>query len=184
MNGGIGLEYQEVLDFWFKETDSKFHFKKDDHFDEEIRQRFSEVHRQAAAGELWQWRETIQGRLAEIIILDQFSRNMFRNQAKAFSTDGIALVLAQEAIRTKEIDKLTTSQRSFLYMPFMHSESKVIHEISKELFAEQGMESSLRYEVQHRKIIEKFGRYPYRNKALNRNSTPEEIEFMKKNKDF
>ncbi|UJF15598.1 DUF924 domain-containing protein [Jeotgalibaca sp. MA1X17-3] len=178
------MEYQEILDFWFKEIDPKFHFKKDEHFDEEIRQRFSEVHRQAAAGELWQWRETIQGRLAEIIILDQFSRNMFRDQAKAFSTDGIALVLAQEAIRTEEIDKLTTSQRSFLYMPFMHSESMAIHDIAMELFAEKGMENTLQFEIGHRDIIVKFGRFPHRNKALNRDSTPEEVEYMKENKGF
>ena len=178
------MEYQKIIDFWFKEIDSKRHFQKDSEFDEEIRKRFGGIHEQAAAGELWRWRETIQGRLAEIIILDQFSRNMYREQAKAFSTDGMALVLAQEALLTKEVDKLSTEQRSFLYMPFMHSESKDIHHIAIELFAEEGMEDSLDYEKRHRKIISKFGRYPHRNKALGRESTPEEIEFMKNHKGF
>lgn len=178
------MDYQQVLDFWFEEVDPKLHFKKDKKFDEEIRQRFSEIHHQAVAGELWQWRETIEGRLAEIIILDQFSRNMFRNQPKAFSTDGVALVLAQEALRTKKTDQLTTIQRSFLYTPFMHSESLAIHSVAMELFAEEGLENAFKYEKGHRDIIVKFGRYPHRNKALNRESTPEEIEFMKEHKGF
>ena len=178
------MEYQEVLDFWFKEVDPEKHFIKDENLDEEIKQRFSEVHLQAAAGELWQWRETIQGRLAEIIVLDQFSRNMYRGQAKAFSTDGMALILAQEAIRTKEAKKLPTDQRSFLYMPFMHSESMAIHDIAMELFSETGMEETLQYEIGHREIIAQFGRYPHRNEALSRVSTPEEVAYMKENEGF
>lgn len=178
------MEYQEVLDFWFKEVDPEKHFIKDENLDEEIKQRFSEVHRQAAAGELWQWRETIQGRLSEIIVLDQFSRNMYRGQAKAFSTDGMALILAQEAIRTKEAQKLPTNQRSFLYMPFMHSESMAIHDIAMKLFSGAGMEETLQYEIGHREIIAQFGRYPHRNEALSRVSTPEEIAYMKENEGF
>lgn len=178
------MNSQEVLNFWFQETDPASWFRNDGELDRLIEARFSALHTQAAKGELWQWRDTIQGRLAEIIILDQFSRNLYRNQPEAFASDGMALVLAQEALRTEEQQLLTTVERSFLYMPFMHAESRAIHEIAMELFQEEGMEESLKFEKEHRDIIEQFGRYPHRNVALNRESTPEEVEFLKNHQGF
>ena len=178
------MNSQEVLDFWFQETDPTSWFRNDGELDRQIKERFGALHTQATKGELWQWRDTIQGRLAEIIILDQFSRNLYRNQPGAFAFDGMALILAQEALRTEDQHLLTTVERAFLYMPFMHAESRAMHEIAMELFQEEGMEENLKFEIEHRDIIERFGRYPHRNVALNRESTIEEVELLKKHQGF
>lgn len=170
--------YQEVLKFWFEESQPEDWFTKNLDYDEEISQRFSQLHQQAAAGELWQWRETIQGRLAEIILLDQFSRNMFRGSSLSFAYDGMALILAQEALKDPGLDQLSSQQKAFLYMPFMHSESLSIHDIAMTLFSEEGLEKNLEFEIRHRKIIERFGRYPHRNEVLGRISTAEELKFL------
>ena len=133
----------------------------------------------AKQAELWTWRENAEGRLAEIIILDQFSRNLYRDQAAAFAQDAQALTLAQEAIRLGLDQQLAPEQRSFLYMPFMHSESKLIHEEALKLFEALGNPINLDFEHRHKVIIDRFGRYPHRNAILGRESTPEEIEFLK-----
>ena len=173
------IEQQQVLDFWFTELEAKQWWKKDPQLDNAISQRFKTLHQQASQGELWQWRETAEGSLAEIIILDQFSRNIYRNQAQAFAFDGMALLLAQVAI-AKEFDTLlTNTQCSFLYMPFMHSESKTIHEIAVTLYDKPDLENNLEFEIVHKDIIDKYGRYPHRNVILGRTSTPDEIEFLK-----
>jgi uncharacterized protein (DUF924 family) len=117
--------------------------------------------------------------LAEIIVLDQFSRNMFRDTAMGFAQDGLALVLAQEAVSQGVDQELSLTQRAFLYMPFMHSESLVIHDLAVKFFSQQGMEGNLDFEFRHKAIIEQFGRYPHRNAVLGRQSTPEELEFLK-----
>lgn len=180
MGNRVGIvEYQNLLDFWFVETDKKLWFKKDPGFDNKIRQRFYKQYNAARSCELFKWRETIHGRLAEIIILDQFSRNLFRNSVQAFSNDALALGLAQETIASGLDQQLNLNQRAFLYMPFMHSESRVIHQQAVELFSTKGLEDNLRFELKHKAIIEQFGRYPHRNKVLGRQSTQEEIEFLK-----
>jgi len=170
--------YQQVLDFWFEEIEPVMRWKKDDAFDALIVERFSETHTRACRCELFEWRSQPQGRLAEIIVLDQFSRNMFRDSALAFANDAQALTLAQEAIACGADDRLMQEQRSFLYMPFMHSESLQIHELAVELFRKNGNGNNLDFEFKHKKIIETFGRYPHRNKVLGRQSTAEEIEFL------
>lgn len=173
------MESQAVLDFWFKEATPEQWYKKDEAFDQKIRERFGALHKQVSQVEKASWRETIQGRLAEILVLDQFSRNLFREDPQSFAYDGMALVLAQEAIAKEELSELTVEQRSFVYMPFMHSESLAIHQQALTLFSETGMENNLDFEIRHRDIIERFGRYPHRNKVLNRSSTPEELAFLK-----
>ncbi len=135
------LQYQAVIDFWFNEIEPKTWWIKDKAFDAEIRQRFGELHTAAQQGECYLWREAPLGRLAEIIVLDQFSRNIYRDQALAFACDSVALVLAQEAIAQQADQALVPSQRAFLYLPYMHSESSAIHEIAITLFAQAGMES-------------------------------------------
>ncbi|RYY73388.1 MAG: DUF924 domain-containing protein [Gammaproteobacteria bacterium] len=173
------MHYQTVLDFWFKEINSQQWWVKDKNFDQLIGERFSAVHRQASMGELFEWRECAEGRLAEIIVLDQFSRNMFRDRPESFEQDTLALVLAQEAI-FNDLDKVIPIEwRSFMYMPFMHSESLVIHDHAIKLFGQEGMEFNLDFERKHRVIIEKFGRYPHRNAILKRESTQAELEFLK-----
>ncbi len=169
---------ERVLEFWFAPDREKQWFKKDPAFDALIADQFDEVYAAAALGELWPWRDTAPGRLAEIIVLDQFPRNMFRGQAMAFATDPLALVLAQEAIGTGADRDIEPTWRQFVYMPFMHSESLAVHEKAVELF--RGLEEgdNLRYEMRHLEILKRFGRYPHRNEILGRESTPEEVEFL------
>jgi uncharacterized protein (DUF924 family) len=170
--------YQQILDFWFDEIDSALWWKKDDSFDALLVERFSDVYKQATRCELFEWRKQPEGRLAEIIVLDQFSRNMFRDTAEAFAYDAMSLTLSQEAVTCGADLELKPQQRSFLYMPFMHSESLQIHEIAIELFRQEAMQNHLEFELSHKRIIEKFGRYPHRNKILGRTSSAEEIEFL------
>lgn len=172
------MNAQDVLDFWFHPDTQAHWFAKSDDFDQQLRNKFSEVFQQACQAELWSWRKTAEGRLAEIIILDQFSRNMFRDQAQAFAQDGLALALSQEAISLDLDQQLSPDQRSFLYMPFMHSESKAIHEFALKLFQRLGEPVSLEFEKKHKQIIERFGRYPHRNQSLGRISSAAELEFL------
>jgi len=171
--------YQEILRFWFEEIDQSLWWSKDDQFDKLILERFSDIYAKAICCELFEWRKIAQGRLAEIIVLDQFSRNMFRDSALAFAHDSLALALSQEAISVGADKELNSIQRSFLYLPFMHSESLKIHQVALDLYKKNGIQSNLDFEIKHKKIIEKYGRYPYRNKILGRVSTEEEIEFLK-----
>ncbi|MFI8415613.1 DUF924 family protein [Serratia sp. NPDC078593] len=170
--------HQQVLDFWFEEIDPEMWFKKDDDFDRQLHTRFGELWQSAAWGELAHWRITIAGRLAEIIVLDQFSRNLFRGTPRSFSCDGMALVLAQEAVRSGESGQLSPEQRGFLYLPFMHSESAVIHQQAVELYQALNNGDQLDYELRHKAIIDRFGRYPHRNAILGRTSTAEEEAFL------
>lgn len=172
------MTYRDVLNFWFNEIPSENWFKKDEAFDEDIRRRFGSLHARAVQGELFEWRATIEGRLAEIIVLDQFSRNMYREDLRAFQYDGMALVLAQEAVQAKDAENLPVEQRAFLYMPFTHSESLKIHDLAMTYFDQPGLEYSFEYEKKHRAIIKRFGRYPHRNDILGRISTPEERAFL------
>ena len=169
---------QAVLDFWFREIDAKQWWTKSAEFDQLIESRFGSLHTAAARCELYAWRETPPGRLAEIIVLDQFSRNMFRDQPQAFACDALALALAQTAVAAGADAALEIRQRSFLYMPYMHSESPLIHSTALALFSQAGLESSLASEHHHKAIIERFGRYPHRNAILGRPSTTEELKFL------
>jgi len=173
------MQAAEVISFWFEEIPSESWFKKDADFDELIRQRFLQVHHAATAGELYGWRSTALGRLAEIIVLDQFSRNIFRDQSLAFAWDAQALVLAQEAVTAGVLEQLEFSQQAFLIMPYMHSVSKIIHEQAIKLFSRPGLEFNLDFEKRHKVIIDRFGRYPHRNEILGRQSSAEEEEFLK-----
>jgi uncharacterized protein (DUF924 family) len=168
----------EILKFWFEDIERSLWFKKDADFDRVLAERYGPLHARASHAELHAWRGTPPGRLAEIIVLDQFSRNLFRDSAKAFAQDGMALVLAQEAVRCGADATLTAQQRVFLYMPYMHSESLAIHENAVRLFTDNGIQNNIDYELKHKAIIERFGRYPHRNAVLGRTSTPEELEFL------
>ena len=172
------MDYQTVLSFWFNEIEPSKWWMKDTHFDSVIEQRFGEIHQQANQCELFEWRQKAKGRLAEIIVLDQFARNIFRDTSKAFSSDSLVLALSQEAIFLGKDKELNTTERNFLYMPFMHSESLTIHNHAVEHYKNNGDQSTLGYEIKHRDIIEKFGRYPHRNAILQRESTAEEVEFL------
>ncbi|HJP99434.1 MAG TPA: DUF924 family protein [Rhodanobacteraceae bacterium] len=168
----------EVLRFWFEEAAPEHHFNRDDAFDASIRERFAETHAAAARSELSDWRDTADGRLAEIIVLDQFSRNLFRDDPRAFASDVVALALAQEAIRAGADRELPAARRAFLYMPFMHSESRVIHVDAERLFRQSGLERNYEFELKHKAIIDRFGRYPHRNAVLGRKSIADELAFL------
>ena len=169
---------QTILHFWFEELTDKQHFAKDAALDEAIRTRFGATLEAAARGELFAWRATPSGRLAEIIVLDQFSRNMYRDTARAFAQDALALVLAQELVTSTQDRSLPVAQRIFAYMPYMHSESALVHTQAVALFSPPGMEDNLRFELRHKEIIDRFGRYPHRNAILGRTSTAEELAFL------
>ncbi|MGH8242124.1 MAG: DUF924 family protein [Steroidobacteraceae bacterium] len=172
------LARDAVLDFWFTETSPEAWWKSDPAFDAEIRRRFGAVHEAGLAGELYEWRSEPRGRLAEIIVLDQFSRNIHRGSPGAFACDPIALALAQEAVAGSHDVRLSSQQRVFLYLPFMHSESRLIHERAERLFASLGLEQNYEFELKHKAIIDRFGRYPHRNAVLGRESTAEELAFL------
>ena len=173
------MDEAAVHAFWFEETGPEKWWNKDCEFDALIRERFAGVHALAVRCELHEWRRTPRGRLAEIIVLDQFSRNIFRNRPESFANDAFALALAQAAVECGADKTLTASEKSFLYMPFMHSESLQIHEIAMQLYAQEGLEYNYDFEKKHKAVIERFGRYPHRNAILGRASTPEETEYLK-----
>lgn len=173
------MNYQHILDFWFLETEPAQWWRQSDEFDRRIGERFGAVLAQAAQCELYAWRASAQGRLAEIIVLDQFSRTIHRATVQAFVNDSLALALAQEAISAHADDALEPAEKAFLYMPFMHSESPEIHAVAVNLFDQVSLESYLQFELRHKAIIDRFGRYPHRNALLGRASSEEEIEFLK-----
>lgn len=170
--------HDDVLSFWFETLSPADWFKKSARLDITIGTRFAATHEAARLGELHDWRDDAQGRLAEIIVLDQFSRNMYRDTPQAFAQDAQALTLAQEALRAGTDEALAANQRAFLYMPFMHSESAVVHEWAMRLFDQPGLENQLKFEQRHKAIIDRFGRYPHRNQVLGRESTAEELAFL------
>ena len=173
------MDSTSVLNFWFEELSAKDWFGGGPDLDAQITQRFSDTHAKAMLGELYTWRQTAKGRLAEIIVLDQFPRNMFRGTAAAFASDGLALILAQEFIGGGHASSVPKSWRAFGYMPLMHSESLAVHRAALDPFSEPGMENNLKFLHAHTRVLEQFGRYPSRNAALGRQSTDEELAFLK-----
>ncbi len=172
-------DFQQVIDFWFSELSPKDWFRKSDELDQRIQSDFADLHRAVAAGETWTWREDPWGRLAEVLVLDQFSRNMYRDTPAAFAADGMALIMAQAAVQAGDDKRLPEGPpRAFLYMPYMHSESSVVHEEAVKLFDQPGLEQNLEFEHKHKVIIDRFGRYPHRNEILGRPSTAEEEAFL------
>ncbi|MGS0673729.1 DUF924 family protein [Shewanella sp. 0m-4] len=167
-----------IIHFWFEEIEPKQWWIKDLEFDALIEQRYADLLAAAMQGELYHWRTTPEGRLAEIIVLDQFSRNIYRGTPQSFAADPIALVLAQEAVALKIDSELKGKQVPFLFMPYMHSESSVIHEVALRLFGREAAQGNLDFEIKHKAIIDQFGRYPHRNAILKRESTAEEIAFL------
>ena len=172
------MQAENILHFWFDELTEKQHFAKDAALDETIRIRFGATLEAAARCDLYAWRSAPEGRLAEIIVLDQFSRHVYRDTPRSFAQDALALSLAQELVASGQDSALSTAQRRFAYMPYMHSESVLIHAQAVHLFALPGLEEAMDFEQRHQSIIARFGRYPHRNAVLGRRSTVEEIAFL------
>lgn len=169
---------QDILHFWFEEIPSKHWFAKSDAFDNILKIRFTDTLIAASRGEFSDWRETVSGRVAEIIVLDQFSRNIWRDTPRAFSQDAMALVLSQECLRQSDFFTLPADYKKFALMPFMHSESATIHAHAVKLFEQYTDAVTLDFEMRHKNIIDRFGRYPHRNEILGRISTSEEVAFL------
>jgi len=167
----------EVLNFWFVQHGKDDWFGGKAEFDAELAERFSQTHAQVARAEAWEWRRTPEGRLAEIIVLDQFSRQLHRGSAEAFAQDKMATALTQEAISVGADKAIPLDRRMFLFMPFMHAESLVIQEEGVKHFEQFGPDM-LKFMTGHRDAIARFGRFPMRNKALGRQSTAEEVDYI------
>ncbi len=170
--------YEDVLSFWFTEISPALWWSAKPEFDREIARRFGELQQSASRAELYAWRSEPRGRLAEVKVLDQFSRNIHRNTPHAFASDPLALGLAQEAVAAGADKALSQVERNFLYMPYMHSESRVIHVEAERLFSANGLKDNHDFELRHKVIIDRFGRYPHRNAVLGRESTAEELAFL------
>lgn len=172
------MEIKEVLDFWFKETAHKQWFEKNHQFDETIRSRFGNTIEDALNGKLQHWSNSDEGTLALILLLDQFTRNIFRDSPRAFAGDPIAIKSTLCAIKDGYLERNEINHRYFLLMPMMHSEDIEIQNASLPLFKKYAPPNAYEYAVKHRDIVEKFGRFPHRNAVLQRKSTPEEITFL------
>jgi uncharacterized protein (DUF924 family) len=169
----------DVLKFWFETLKPSQWWEVDPVLDRDIGERFGDLLESASAAELFEWRVDALGRLAEIIVLDQFSRNIHRGTPRAFSQDPMSLALAQEAVTRGAVNALSPIERAFLLLPYMHSESRRIHVEAEQLYREHAPEDNYQFELKHKVIIDRFGRYPHRNEILGRESTPEEIDFLK-----
>jgi uncharacterized protein (DUF924 family) len=167
----------EVLAFWRAAGEQKW-FAKDEVFDTEIKARFLPTYEAAAAGQLSNWETSAEGALALTIALDQFPRNIFRRDARAFVADPIARDVADRALARGFDRQVPAEERLFFYLPFEHSESIPDQERCCELIRALGNEDLLRWAELHADIIRRFGRFPHRNAVLGRTTTPEEREFL------
>jgi uncharacterized protein (DUF924 family) len=167
----------DIVTFWREAGPDKW-FTPDQDFDRTVRSRFLAVYEAAAAGRLAAWQETQDGALALVILLDQFPRNMFRGEARAFATDALARIVADQAL-ARGFDQVTDpAMRPFFYLPFMHSEALADQDRCVRLYETFNDAEQLRYAREHRDVIQKFGRFPYCNSALARATTPTEQQFL------
>ena len=172
----------DVYRFWFEDLQPEAWFRADPAVDATVRERFSDLHRSLMLNPTSA--PSPRASLAAVIVLDQFSRNMFRGTPAAYAADPLALRLSQAAIAAEFDRGLSVRERPFLYMPFQHSEDLAVQRRSVALFAELGMPEQLGFAEEHRAIIERFGRFPHRNVILGRRSTPDELEFLKTARPF
>jgi len=191
ISAALPADAEALLDFWFGAPTSPGYgsnrsewFRKDPAFDASIRDRFGPLIERALRGELEDWAGTSRGALAQVIVLDQFTRNVFRDTPRAFAGDARALQAARAMVGSRQDEALPPFERTFAYLPFEHAEGLAMQQESVHLYArlaalDPGQASGLDYAQRHRVIIERFGRFPHRNAVLGRHSTPEEIEFLK-----
>ena len=177
---------RDILDFWYLPLGHAEHgkpreiwWKSTPAFDAEIRERFGGLIERAVAGELTAWTDSPDGALALIILCDQFTRNIYRQSIKAYCGDPTALVAARIAVARGYQMAFKPAMRTFFYTPFHHSEALADQEMAVALFTESANEENKSYGRNHRDIVARFGRFPHRNAVLGRDSTPEEIEFLK-----
>jgi uncharacterized protein (DUF924 family) len=174
---------EDVLHFWFVELGAGAWFEKSDRVDTLIRERFRSLHDQLSGGPI-EIPPSPRAHLAATVVLDQFSRNMYRGSARAFAFDGKALSIARRAIELGYDRDMSVPERQFLYMPFMHSENAFDQVQCVELFSRLQDPELLRYAIEHHRIIDRFGRFPHRNSVLQRESSQEEKEFLQHHEEF
>jgi len=173
----LGVTPAEIVSFWRQAGPEKW-FEQDEAFDQSIRSRFLLICEAAAGDGLSPWQETAEGALALVLLLDQFPRNMFRGKARAFSTDAQARAVADRALAHGFDQATDLTMRPFFYLPFMHSEALIDQDRSMRLYEMLGDAEQLRYAREHRDVIQRFGRFPHRNRALGRATTPAEQTFL------
>lgn len=173
----VHAEAQGVLDFWFRETPPEKRFKRDPAFDAECARRFKALRDRVLADGAESWAEAPDTSLAAVILIDQFSRNIYRGEAEAFAGDALARELSERAIARGWDRGMTDEEKQFLYMPFMHAEDAAGQARSVALFGTLGGDP-YRFALMHKNVIERFGRFPGRNAALGRADTPEEARFL------
>ena len=175
---------QIILDFWFKETPSEMRFKKDENFDKKIKDNFLKDYELACQNEYDDWQDNPMSCLALVILFDQFSRNMFRNDKKAFAQDQKTRLIVNDAVYSGYLEAMNVNQRFFMLLPLIHSEEISDHEtayylLNKYLREHEGYNEIKKFWQNHTKAIRQFHRYPHRNEILGRESTEEELEFLK-----
>ncbi|WP_455196917.1 DUF924 family protein [Kaarinaea lacus] len=168
----------DILDFWFSEKVKPLWFNSTPDFDAQLKERYADIYRAALNGQLSKWQQTADGCVALVVILDQFPLNMYRGLPESFAGEALARDITRKAV-SKGFDKqIPDEQKAFLYMPLMHSENIVDQDLSVQLFEAAGLTENLRFANHHRDIVQRFGRFPHRNKILGRTSTQAELDYL------
>jgi uncharacterized protein (DUF924 family) len=178
------LTPQSIIEFWYSDRIKSQWFNSTKELDQEIKDKFESVWKDAIRGEYKHWRDQAEGSLALAIIFDQFPLNMFRGEMESFSTEAMAIKVAKEAIQNGFDKTLSKAQVVFLYMPLMHSENIDDQNLSVSLFEQAGLAENARFARHHRDIVQRFGRFPHRNSILHRESSAEELEYLKSKEAF
>lgn len=182
MNDEITAE--SIIEYWYSDRIKKHWFNSTDKLDQEIKDNYETVWKNAIRGEYNNWKESAEGCLALAIIFDQFPLNMFRGEVESFSTEGMAIKIAKHAVEKGFDEKLNKDQVSFLYMPLMHSENIENQDLSVSLFEKAGLDENAKFAKHHRDIVIKFGRFPHRNEILQRKPSQSEIDYLNSDSAF
>lgn len=172
------LTPETILEYWYSKKVKPLWFNSNSEFDQEIKSNYENIWIEVLRGEYISWSESAEGCLALAIILDQFPLNMFRGEVKSFSSEALAIKIAKKAIEQGFDKKIDKDKVSFLYMPLMHSENIEDQNLSVKLFEEANLIDNLRFAKHHRDIIKKYGRFPHRNKILQRESSQDEVDYL------
>lgn len=169
----------EIIDFWFSDEVRPMWFNSTPEFDALLHERYEQTWGRARAGVYDHWAQESLSALALVIILDQFPLNMFRQDARQYSTEAHARTIAGQLIDSGRDQRLSDRQKAFLYLPYMHSETLQDQDFAVEMYQKAGLEENLRFAHHHRDVVKRFGRFPHRNKVLGRQSSEDEIEYLK-----
>lgn len=180
----MSMSPQGIVAFWFSDAVRPLWFKSTPEFDKQLRNRFESLWQQAIKGKLDSWAETAEGALALVIVLDQIPLNIYRGEARSYSSESKARDIAGYAINYGFDCVLPDEQKAFLYMPFMHSESLADQDRSVDLYDAAGLMDNLKFAKHHRELIRRFGRFPHRNKILGRESTEAELAYLASDEAF